>query len=291
MTAPSPIPSTLLEPDPPFDEDELLASLTVLFDEATRPGEPTPIEGLDERFAARTEANDKVERWQITGLRSLEWAMSKYGEYAATHGTNAAQAEEWRAIIYASVAEHLERIDAWEAEVNRPIAQKMEFFEGHLIRYALANRTERTKTFKVPSGSVPTSASAATFEIPKDGQAAAVEYARAHGLPVKEETTITALKATTTFVEVAARIPVADGWEWLAPDAIAIEWVPDPRPDDADEFWEESGTWRVTNKANGEVITDADVWEGPFVVDADTGEPLTFLTPKPSVVTAKVVLS
>lgn len=305
MTTPSPIPSALLEPDPPFDEDELLASLEAMFDEAV--GELPEGEHGDgsEVVAAEDDAEDKVRRWEITGLRSLEWAMSKLAEYTAQVETNRAQAAEWRAIIYASVAEHLDRIDEWEAEVNKPLTQKVAFFDGHLTRYGIANRTDRQMSFKVPSGVVRTTAPPPTFEIPKEGQPKAVEYARKHDLPVQETTNITALKKAVMFSEVAVRLrdasldqPGADGtsqppiagFRWLPLDGIEIEWVPAPRPDDADDSWDD-GAWRVTDTTNGEVVADTEVWEGPFILDKLTGEPLPFLVPKPTVVTAKVVLA
>lgn len=311
MSTPSPIPSDLLEPDPPFDEDELLASLEALFDEAV--GElPEGEEGDgSEVVAAEDATEDKVRRWSITGLRSMEWAMSKLAEYQTMAGENRAQAEQWRAIIYASVAEHLERIDAWEAAVNKPLAQKVAFFDGHLTRYGIEHRTERQKSFKVPSGTVQTTAPAPTFEIPKEGQAGAVEYARKHDLPVQETTTITALKKAAMFSEVAVRLrdasldkppaegttaPPVAGFRWLPLDGIEVEWVPIPVETDVDGvalggLADDSGVWRVTDTTSGEIVEDAEVWDGPFILDTATGEPLPFLTPKPTVVTAKVVLA
>lgn len=300
--SPSPIPSDLLEPDPPFNDDELLASLTALLDEALKPADAS-IDGTDERGDERSAAAAKVERWQITGVRSAEWAMSKFCEFMAIVDENKQAAEDWRAIIYASVADALARIDEWEADANKPHLGRAKFFEDHLTRWALANRTKDRKSFPLPSGTITTSASSNTYEIVKGSQADAVAFARKRDLAVKEETTITALKAAVVYSEVAVRVrdrsldtpppegtsaPPVAGFRWLPIDGIKVEWVPDPRPDDADEFWDE-GRWRVTDLASDEIVADADVWEGPFILDKDTGEPLPFLTPKPSVVTAKVV--
>lgn len=286
--APSPIPSNLLVPAPPFSDDELLEALEALLVEATAATGPPP-EPVDEDTAEQPESGaEKARRWEITGRRSAEWAMSKLGEETAKSEAIAADAAEWRAIIYASVAEHLQRIDEWEANARRPHDRRADFFRGHLEQWGLDQRTAYEKSFDLPSGRVQTTATSDAFEVPSESEtermAAAVAFARERGLPVRERVGVKALKPAVAIVDFAVEV-LHEGthvWEWLRPGTFVVE---------SDTENSESGGWRVIDTENGVEPAAARVHEGPVAVDTETGAVLEFLTIRHGEIRVKVELA
>lgn len=91
-------------------------------------------------------AGELQDHWKIRDLDSAEWAMDKLRQAQAQAVTIARQYDAWRA-----------RLDEWAADAGRRATGEMEFFRGHLERFALAEREATGEaTLKLPSGKVST---------------------------------------------------------------------------------------------------------------------------------------
>lgn len=133
------IPPDLIGPDePPFTTEELSRALvpTVADDESGN------------------EATDRIERWEIEHPGEAAWAMAHVAAATAEIEMHQANYDEWRA-----------RLDAWLDHTTRRARQTREFFTGHLGRWALANRTDKVKSFELPAGKVTTKAGSVTLEV------------------------------------------------------------------------------------------------------------------------------
>lgn len=108
------------------------------------------------------------ERWRIDGDNTAAWAMRKAAALQARIDANTAIAE----------AEY-ERVQAWLAEVNRPIEHDLAFFTGHLENYARVQRLAdpERKTFRYPHGCVVSRKPPPTVEVDED---VFVPWARGH---------------------------------------------------------------------------------------------------------------
>lgn len=94
--------------------------------------------------------------FKITTPEQAAWAMRKYRQLAQKYQRNQEMAE----------AEQ-RRISDWLDRVNAPVSSKLEFFEGHLKAYALAERARGAKSLDFPDGTIKTRQSAPTFDVDK----------------------------------------------------------------------------------------------------------------------------
>lgn len=95
------------------------------------------------------------EHWRIRDDDAAEWAMGKLRAAQAQADTISRQYDVWRA-----------RLDEWAAESGRRALAEVQFFQGQLEAYALAQR-EATgdATLKLPSGKVSTTKHARTVVV------------------------------------------------------------------------------------------------------------------------------
>ena len=138
MSDPLPIPAELAVEAEPFDDETLDLALAGA----------TTVTQLDDGVPGETTyVRAEVERWSVTDDGSAEWALRRLAEARQQVATLTRQAEEWRA-----------RIDAWHARMLGPLERRVEFFEGHLKRYALDRRLDdpRAKSLILPSGRIQT---------------------------------------------------------------------------------------------------------------------------------------
>lgn len=297
----------LLEPDAPFDDEFLLTALDAemaqawyqtAVDDASPEDEAPEAPFTPEAFTEVT----RPLRWEITGTGSAGWAMAKYGEAQEVIDDTKTQADIWRQRLLDEIV----RINEWETATASDARRKADFFVGHLQRWALANRTDKQMSFKLPAGTVTTHASGATFEI--EDMAAAVEFAVGRDAPTKTETNVTSLKPAVKIVDHLVYIPAEDqgGLDDLDPEPIPdgtlcqvfnveVKFVQTHSAYDI-EFNEadpDDGVWTATNTFTGEVlpVETTIIEHGPFVVDATTGVPVHGLKAKPGKITAKVKLA
>ena len=102
----------------------------------------------EEEVAVEVSAEEAVgEGWKIDGLRSAEWAMRKIVDEQRRIEELEMQAKEWAADI-----------ERWRKRVLARPNQTIEFFTGHLTRWALDQREldPKMKTVVLPSGEVKT---------------------------------------------------------------------------------------------------------------------------------------
>lgn len=85
--------------------------------------------------------------WRIDSLGAAEWAMGKLRESQTTVDQLRAQYDAWKADL-----------DRWLADAAAPAQRAVEFFTGHLERYALTAREldPKAATVKLPSGKITT---------------------------------------------------------------------------------------------------------------------------------------
>lgn len=284
----------VLEPDPPFDDtvfdavfdareardayEEAAAAIEAETGERPTDDELPPPPSYDEV------AVEAVARWKVTDLGSAGWALAKFAEAQEVIDAAVAQAGVWRERLLAEIA----KVDEWEQASTAGARRKAGFFEGHLQRWALANRTDKQKSFKLPGGTVTTSASGPTFEI--IDMAAAVRLASEHGAETKTTTNVTALKQAVTIDDYYVTNPDGE-----AVDA-RVEFVRtnseyDIEFNDADP---NDGEWRAIDEQSGEMYDPDKVVihvDGPYVIDRATGLPVNGLVAQPGKVNAKVKLS
>jgi len=109
----------------------------------------------------------EVEAWEVTDTGAAEWAMRLLAAYAAEGAAISDQAALYR-----------EQIDLWERHELGRIVRKVEFFRGHLERFALDWRHDTGRaTLTLPSGEVKTTKRPARIEIVDE--AAVLAWARA----------------------------------------------------------------------------------------------------------------
>lgn len=127
--------------------------------------------------------------WRPGSLGEADWCLSKYAEAA-----------QELARLDAHAAESHARIDAWRAQAGKRAERTRTFFEGHLKAYAASQRTERSATLFLPSGSVTSRASKAKVVVADE--AAAVEWARDNApaaVQVKESILLGPLRKATAI--------------------------------------------------------------------------------------------
>lgn len=291
--------SAIIMPDEPFTDEELAAALAF-----EGPDPAIPVEELDDDTRAQVEATARTVGWKPTSDRGADWCMCKYIEKGERVARYDAEADE----MLAALDEQRRRIEAWREAVKRPVLSEQEHMYRLLSEWALAQRTDRQATFKLPSGRVETRAKpeAVTKVAGKDSAAAAVEWARGRGLEVNVKTEESVdLKVATTAVRVVDHLvfvlnpdkPFDDTGEassvwspWDQRVGLVVEW--EPYPDDAErQPWEPDGEWRVTDPENGEILPADSVMVrvGRFVVDDRTGMHLDFLDVREAETTVNVV--
>ena len=131
--------------------------------------------------------------WVIDGINSAEWAMRKL-----------ALAEKDKREIDEAAQEWHRQIDEWRKKELAVPERRIEFFSGHLERWALAEREANPdrKSWNLPSGSVKTRHSAAKVVVVD--QTAVLEWARTAAPEVvvtKESVSLTALRDVVTMHE------------------------------------------------------------------------------------------
>jgi hypothetical protein len=118
---------------------------------------------------------EEIARWEVTDTGAAEWAMRLVAAYAAEGAAITDQANLYR-----------EQIDLWEGHELARIVRKVEFFRGHLERYALTWRAQTNRaTLTLPSGEVKTTKSAARIQIVDEAEA--MEWAQGLPLPLIDQ--------------------------------------------------------------------------------------------------------
>lgn len=260
----------LLGDDAPFSDDDFDA-WAAQQDTPTTDGEPVTVEQVE-----------RVGRFRIDGPRTARWAIAKLRLHRDRLTEIETLAAEWRAPLAAEMA----RIDEWVAAESARPHQSVSYFANLLEQWAIENRTDTVKSFKLPGGTVSTRETAAKFEI--TDMDAAVTYAADHGLGTKVTTSITDLKPAVKIVD---RLVYVDGA--LVPHAMT-RWVPTHSAYDIEFTGADphDGRWEALDPDTGEILpADALIVEGPFVVDVATGRPVEGLKPVPGAVTASVKLA
>lgn len=135
--------------------------------------------------------------WQIDGIGSAEWAMSRV-----------AQAERALEDLTTQATEFYARIDEWLRNESARHRATKAFFEAHLERWALAQREAdpRRKTIALPSGKVKTTAKGPSVQI--EDARAALEWAKAHlvaAVAMDPRLKVSVLKEHVQVVELVTR--------------------------------------------------------------------------------------
>ena len=91
------------------------------------------------------EESNHSEGFKVTDDFKADWALRKYRAYEERIKLNEQLAEKER-----------NRIRDWLDKSNKQIAQKQEFFEQHLIAYAIEERKKDRKTISLPNGVIST---------------------------------------------------------------------------------------------------------------------------------------
>lgn len=131
-----------------------------------------------------TEVSADRERFRIEDDSQATWAMRK----AAAART---RLDEIKAIADAEI----ERIQAWAEHESREPMRDIDYFEGILTEYAIAQRAEGRKTISTPYGSVKSRMGRAKYVV-EDAEAF-FEWARQNRpqfIRVKEEPDLTAIR-------------------------------------------------------------------------------------------------
>lgn len=137
-----PIPADLVGPDqPPFTGSELVLVLT----------------RDDPEGGASNGSIERVERWSIEHEGQAAWAMAHAAEATLLIAQTEAQYEEWH-----------DRLVRWLEDATREARASLDFFEGHLRRWAIEKRTDRVKSFALPAGTVSTKAGSVTYSVTDD---------------------------------------------------------------------------------------------------------------------------
>lgn len=110
---------------------------------------------------------DEPGRWHITSLGEAEWAMA----HVAAATDQIAAVDEQRQLWQA-------KLDEWFRDATREPQRSIEFFEGHLERWGVTQRTDKVKTVKLASGDIATSRPTAP-KIVLDDEAAFIDWALA----------------------------------------------------------------------------------------------------------------
>jgi hypothetical protein len=159
-----PLPPELAAEQPPIPDHELAtmeAAAVELAEEA----------GLDlSEAVGLVNDSEGAPRWEITDLGAAEWAMRHVAEAAAQQAALQAQADEWG-----------HRIQQWYHQAAMPLLARRTFFEGHLNRWAIAEREAgHGKTQTMPSGRVMTREQKPAVEVADE--AAVIAWADERGV-------------------------------------------------------------------------------------------------------------
>lgn len=179
------IPADLLVDTPPLTDDALAAYDAWVYEDM--PGTP---------------AAEAVRAWTIDGPNTCAWALAKYAAAQAVINDAAARRDAYVARI----------MDAYENEIRRA-ARDVQFFGGHLGRYAVAERErtgDKTKTVVTPNGKITTTRHAAKVIV--DNEAAVLEWAEKHApAAVKRSVLLTLMRDAVTLVEVPTSVVMSCG--------------------------------------------------------------------------------
>ena len=91
------------------------------------------------------EESNHSDGFKVTDDFKADWALRKYRSYEERIKLNEQLAEKER-----------NRIQEWLDKSNKQIALKQEFFEQHLIAYAIEERKKDRKTISLPNGVIST---------------------------------------------------------------------------------------------------------------------------------------
>lgn len=243
------------------------------------------------------EAATRPARWKPTSARSANWTMERYSEKLA--GIAAKEAEA--AAMLARLDEERAKIEEWLAAETKRLRSGARHMEHLLTQWALELREQNPDqaTFKLPGGGEVRTTARPMAVTKVDSKAAAeraVAWARKRELALNVKTTTTVdLNVMKPKVAVVDHLVLVHDPE-LGDKGTSAAWVHRPglvaqwsQHTTGDGDGDESGDWIVTDPANGEVVPNAIVREGLFVVDAESGEHLDFLTVTPDDITVKVV--
>ena len=198
----------------------------------------------------------EAQRWEITGIRSAEWAMARAAQYDARLAEIDAEADHWRRMI-----------DDWVDRQSREARRSSEFFHGHLERFALAQREATGEaTLRLPSGEVRTRKGQGRFVVTDEDAAlcwAPDEATRRRLLVSKVKDHVEVVQRLAGWL-----VPVWSGQEmsrFVPVDGPDEQGDPDPVPEGATPVYE------------------------TVIVVKDTGEIADGLAWKPAEITATVV--
>lgn len=191
----------------------------------------------------------------ISDTDRAEWEMSMLRKYTHDRDVATDQAAQWHA-----------RIDSWLDAESRESSFWVEYFTARLMEWAIAQRLgsdDKVKTIKLPSGSIPTRASAES-PIARVGiadPAALLAWAEAEELDiikVEKKVLVTDLRAVVTVVDRA----VFRGGEMLFDAEIRNG----AHPDTGELILE---AWAPGHDGEMEQLTGVSIVDGPFVIHRD----------------------
>jgi len=151
------------------------------------------------------------QRFQITGIDSLNWAFRKLAAYKAKENeiTELAKAER-------------ERIDRWEEEQKKSIQQNIEFFEQLIHEYhaKVLQDDPKAKTLSTPYGKSKARKTKAQPE--KANENLLLQHVKENGMTefIKESVKWGDLKKTLKVVEVNGQQVVIDGNGQVIPGVV-----------------------------------------------------------------------
>jgi hypothetical protein len=143
---------------------------------------PALLPEMGDQPLSETEVADEIDRyhrgepllpeqtvpWSVGDERAAEWALRKLARLRAEMQEAEDQADEYRS-----------QVDAWLADRTHGARRSAAYFENVLRNWAIGNRTEECKSFKLPSGTVKTRAGSLTVEI--DDEEKFCTWALEHG--------------------------------------------------------------------------------------------------------------
>lgn len=191
------LPPEIFNDEPPLTDEELAAYFETLdtaeYDTGHEMGD---LVGVSDVALDRHRAN----RWEIDGPNTAAWAMAKFAEAEAAIAELSMQKQEY-----------VTRIAHWFDNSAKSHQRSLEFFAGHLTRYAVERRLAtdgKEKSIKTPSGIVKTTATARAIEIedPDEVVTWAIEHAAEivkHRAPVVN---VTDVRTVVALVDVPTKV-------------------------------------------------------------------------------------
>lgn len=187
------LPPEIFGEEPPLTDDDLGA----YFDELDT---LDSLVGVDASQRAGALDRHTPAHWSIDGPNTADWAMAKY-----------AAAEASIAELEMRKNEYMLRIGYWFDNAAKDHQRTLEFFAGHLTRYAVDQRIAtggKAKSVKTPSGIVKTTATSPVAEISDMDDV--VTWAVAHALDIVKMTqptvNVTDVRAKVEIIAVPTRV-------------------------------------------------------------------------------------